>query len=214
MRIAHRTLIAASLALALASCAKPAPEPAAPAAPVEAATAVAEDVAPPAPEPLMAPDADLAPVGSASVTVSVKDNVPYFASSSFGWVANHRGQGGMVLNSGDIDLSTFPAGDVLITATIDDLAYGAGYRFSADGWQAVAIAIDPPGAPVAPTPVFGQPNWPAEFQPPVVTPDQRSVSWTDLDSDQNVYEYSLAITGPNGVVVLDPKIKPGGTTTN
>jgi hypothetical protein len=190
---APRILIAASIALLFASNAKSADPPAAPAAPMEAAT-------------------DATPIGSATVTISVKDNAPYFSLMSEGWQSGNRGGGGMMLGSGDIDLTSFPAGDVLLTVQLDDLAYGAGYRFSADGWQAVAIAEDPPGAPKAPKPVFGQANWPAQFQPPAVTADQRSVSWTDLDSDTKVYEYSVAVTGPNGVVVLDPKIKPGGTT--
>ena len=43
--------------------------------------------------------------------------------------------------------------------------------------------------------------------------DRRSVEWTDLEADQNVYEYSVAVAGPQGIVVLDPKIKPGGSTT-
>ncbi len=210
MRSVPMTLIAASVALSLASNAQSADLPAAPAAPVEAAAPVAE--AGPLAVAMMEAATDPNQIGSATVTISVKDNAPYFSLMSEGWEANGGAAGGMVLNTGEIDLSGFPAGDVLITVQLDDLAYGAGYRFSADGWQAVAIAEDPPGAPVAPTPIFGQANWPVQFQPPAVTADQRSVSWTDLDSDKKVYEYSVAVTGPNGVVVLDPKIKPGGTT--
>ncbi|MBP6596372.1 MAG: hypothetical protein KA187_10145 [Arenimonas sp.] len=209
MRSVPMTLIAASIALSLASKAQAADLPAAPAAPMEAAASAAEA---PRPAVAMVAAANPAPIGSATVTVSVKNNAPYFSQMSEGWRTSDRGAGGMMLGTGDIDLSGFPAGDVLITVQLDDLAYGAGYRFSTDGWQAVAIAADPPGAPVAPTPVFGQAHWPAQFQPPAVTADQRSVSWTDLDSDQNVYEYSVAMTGPNGVVVLDPRIKPGGGT--
>ena len=69
----------------------------------------------------------------------------------------------MVLNSGNIDLSSFPPGNVLITVTLGDDAYNAGFRLPTDGYQAVALAIDPPGAPTAPAPVFGQGNWPAGF---------------------------------------------------
>jgi hypothetical protein len=120
----------------------------------------------------------------------------------------------MVLNTGNIDLSSFPPGNVLITVTLDDDAWNAGYRLPTDGYQAVALAIDPPGAPTAPTPVFGQSSWPAGFMMPAVSADQRSVSWTDLESDQNVYEYSIGLQGPNGRVVMDPKIKNGGGAGN
>ena len=34
----------------------------------------------------------------------------------------------------------------------------------------------------------------------------------DTDSDQNVYEYSFALDGPDGRLVIDPKIMPGGST--
>ena len=102
----------------------------------------------------------------------------------------------MALNTGNIDLSSFPPGNVLITVTLDDDAWNAGFRLPTDGYQAVALAIDPPGAPTAPTPVFGQSSWPAGFLMPAVSADQRSVSWTDLESDQNVYEYSIGLQGP------------------
>ena len=49
---------------------------------------------------------------------------------------------------------------------------------------------------------------------PAVSSDQKSVSWTDLESDQNVYEYSIGLDGPNGRVVMDPKISNGGGTSN
>jgi hypothetical protein len=212
MRTTTTTLIAVSVALALVSCAQPAGDPPAPAAPVEAAAPLVAAAAPPAPEPVADDATDPNQIGEAEVTVSIKDNALYFSYVGASFKTPGSEVGGMLLDSGDIDLSGFPPGDVLITAQLDDLAYGAGYRFSSDGWQAIAIAVDPPGDPVAPTPVFGQANWPAQFLAPVVSPDQRSVSWTDLDSDQNVYEYSVAVSGPDGVVVLDPKIKPGGST--
>jgi hypothetical protein len=211
MHRAPTSLIAVGIALALASCAKQADEAPVPSGPVQAAAPAAE-LAPP-PEPIVEAVAEATQIGSAEVTVSIKDNALYFSSVGMGFNSGTAQVGGVLLDSGDIDLSAFPAGDVLLTAQLDDLAYGAGYRFSTDGWQAIAIAVDPPGDPVAPDPVFGQANWPAEFQAPVVTADQRSVSWVDLDSDQNVYEYSVAVTGPDGVVVLDPKIQQGGSTT-
>lgn len=152
-------------------------------------------------------------VGNVTVTVSLKDGKPYFSQmgESFTTPAGGR-MTGIVLGTGDIDLSGTPHGDVQLVVTLDDIAWNAGYRFPSDPWQAVAMAIDPPGAPVAPAPVFDRALWPAGFMPPEVSGDRRSVSWTDLEADQNVYEYSVAVTGPNGTVVLDPKIKPGGST--
>jgi hypothetical protein len=154
-------------------------------------------------------------VGGVTVYVSIKDGKPYF--SSLGEQFETPGGGVMMgmqlLTNGDIDLSGTPHGDVQLTVMLADAAYSAGYRFPSDPWQAVALAIDPPGAPVAPTPVFDRALWPTSFAPPSVSGDQRSVVWVDLESDLNVYEYSVAMNGPGGRVVLDPKIKPGGSTT-
>ena len=153
-------------------------------------------------------------VGGVEVTVSIKDGKPNFSSLAEHFKTPGGGEmGGMLLlTSGDIDLSGTPHGNVQLMVVLDDGAYGAGYRFPSDPWQAVALAIDPPGAPVAPTPVFDRAQWPAAFAPPSVSSDQRSVTWVDLESDLNVYEYSVAINGPTGRVVLDPKIMPGGST--
>lgn len=153
-------------------------------------------------------------VGNVTVMVSYKDGKLYFSQMGESFRTPGGGQmSGMVLGTGDIDLSGTPLGDVALVVQLDDLAWDAGFRFPADPWQAVALAVVPPGAPVAPQPVFDRALWPAAFAPPTVSADRRSVEWTDLEADQNVYEYSVAVAGPQGIVVLDPKIKPGGSTT-
>ena len=158
-------------------------------------------------------------VGGASVTLSLRDNVMWFSAAAAGY---NPPSGQTMLaaevpplvirtDGGDIDLTGFPPGDVQLTVLIDDSVFNGGYRIPADAWQAVALAANPAGGPPS-TPVFGQANWPANFGAPVVAADQRSVTWIDTESDQNVYEYSLALDGPNGRIVIDPKIKPGGST--
>jgi hypothetical protein len=205
-------VLAAGIALLLAGCSKPAEQ----AAVETPAAAPAETVAEPAPvEPMVATATDPNQIGTASVSIGWQNNALVFASAGEGFCVTNGGcQSGMALNTGNIDLSTFPPGNVLITVTLDDDAWNAGFRLPTDGYQAVALAIDPPGAPTAPTPVFGQPSWPTGFLMPAVSADQRSVSWTDLESDQNVYEYSIGLDGPNGRVVMDPKISNGGGGSN
>ena len=205
MRHHTKFLLAASAAILIAACEKKADDAVVAEPVVEAAAPEIEAV-----EPMVETATDPNQIGTAGVDVGLQSNALYFASSSAGFCFNGGCQSGIVLDTGDIDLSSFPPGDILITITLNDDAYNAGYRFPSDGWQAVAIAVDPPGDPVAPTPVFGQANWPAEFQAPAVTGDQRSVSYTDLESDENVYEYSIALDGPNGRVVMDPTVKNGG----
>lgn len=205
-------MLAAGIAILLAGCSKPAEQAAVETPAAEPAAAVAE----PAPvEPMVAAATDPNQIGTASVSIGWQNNALVFASTSESFCVVNRGcQGGTGVGTGNIDLSSFPPGNVLITVTLDDDAWNAGFRLPTDGYQAVALAIDPPGAPTAPTPVFGQANWPAGFVMPAVSSDQRSVSWTDLESDQNVYEYSIGLQGPNGRVVMDPKISNGGGTSN
>ena len=212
MRIQPKSLVAAAcLAILSSGCSKPA-EQAAVETPPPASPPVATAPAP-VPEataPMVAAATDPNQIGTAGISVGWQNNALVFASAGEGFCVNGSCQSGIALNTGNVDLSSFPPGNVLITVTLDDDAYNAGFRFPTDGYQAVALAIDPPGAPTAPTPVFGQGTWPAGFLAPAVSGDQRSVSWTDLESDQNVYEYSVALDGPNGRVVMDPKITNGG----
>ncbi|MDH4166330.1 MAG: hypothetical protein OEY13_12105 [Gammaproteobacteria bacterium] len=208
MRIQPRQLVVgAAIALLLAGCSKPAEQAAVETAPPAAA--------PEAVTPMVAAATDPNQIGTASIAVGWQNNALVFASAGEGFCVKGGGcQSGVVLNTGNVDLSSFPPGDVLITVALNDDAFNAGYRFPTDGYQAVALAIDPPGDPVAPTPVFGQANWPAGFLMPVVSSDQKSVSWTDLESDENAYEYSIGLNGPNGRVVMDPKITNGGGSGN
>lgn len=235
MQGTSRLFIAISAALVIAACtnqsappasettAAPAPgpiaKPVAEAVPVESAMAMSD-----LPELVVTPmQADSLPpnlIGGASVTLSLRDGVMWFSAAS----AGHNRASGQVLAAtdtpppivrtagGDLDLTGFPPGNVQLTVTIDDSVVAGGYLMPADPWQAVALAVDPPGEPAA-VPVFGQASWPAGFQAPTVAADQRSVTWIDTESDQNVYEYSFALDGPNGRLVIDPKIKPGGSTT-
>lgn len=213
MLIQSKTLLLAiGAAILVAGCSKPA-EQAAVETPV--ATPEAAVTEPAAVAPMVAAATDPNQIGTAGVMIGWQNNALVFASASEGFcVTGGSCQSGMVLNSGNIDLSSFPPGNVLITVTLGDDAYNAGFRLPTDGYQAVALAIDPPGEPTAPVPEFGQNKWPTGFLMPVVSSDQKSVSWTDLESDQNVYEYSIGLDGPNGRVVMDPKISNGGGTSN
>ncbi len=122
-------------------------------------------------------------IGTAGVLIGWQNNALVFASASEGFCVTGGGcQSGMVLNSGNIDLSSFPPGNVLITVTLGDDAYNAGFRLPTDGYQAVALAIDPPGAPDCAHAGVRTGNWPAGFLMPAVSSDQKSVSWTDLES--------------------------------
>lgn len=120
---------------------------------------------------------------------------------------------GMALGgiSGNIDLSKFPPGEVALSISIGDDAYDAGWRFPSNPYQAVALVIYPEDGP-KPNPVFG--NWPEgqEFGTPSVSEDFRTVSFVDHDDDNLAYEYAVAIEGPGGRVVLDPRIENGGVS--
>ena len=152
-------------------------------------------------------------VGNVNVGVELKDGVLGFSylGESFRTPAGGEVSGIVAQTNGDIDLSNTPHGDVRITVSLEDSAYGAGCRFPGDPWQAVALAAAA-DSQSPPQPVFDQARWPANFLPPTVSADRRSVTWVDLEADQRVYEYSVAVDGPHGRVVLDPKIKPGGST--
>jgi len=147
---------------------------------------------------------------SSSISISIVDGAPKF----FGWrrvSCNPDGQCGESTGmsrdgiSGDIDLSGFPPGDVAVSISIGDDAYAAGWRFPGDPYQGVAIIVYTEGG-VRPDPVFG--NWPpnGEFGTPSLSADLKTVSFIDSDNDGLSYEYAVAVNGPGGRVVLDPKI--------
>jgi hypothetical protein len=207
MHIQPKSLVVgAAIAILMAGCSKPAEQAA-----VETAPAAS---APDAVTPMVEAATNPNQIGTAGIAVGWQNNALVFASAGEGFCVKGSCQSGITLNTGNVDLSSFPPGDVLITVTLNDDAVNAGFRFPTDGYQAVALAIDPPGDPVAPAPVFGQANWPTGFLMPAVSSDQKSVSWTDLESDENAYEYSIALNGPNGRVVMDPKITNGGGSGN
>lgn len=207
--ILRLTLLASAATLAVA-CAKKSEETVAePEAAAE--TPAAEEAAPEVEAETMAETDAAAPIGSANVTVTMTNGQPAFGTVSEGACAQGGSPcvGGVNLNAaGDVNLAGFPPGDITINVNLDSSVTGAGYSFPSDPWQAVAIAVIPPGTVTAPIPVFGQANWPAEFDAPSVA--GATLSFVDKEDDQNAYEYSIQLQGPNGTMVMDPKIENGG----
>lgn len=205
-----RLLLAASAAALVFGCAKKAEEAPAAAAPAEEVVAEAEPAAEPVAEPEVMAEVG-APIGSANVTVTMTNGAPAFGAVSEG-ACTPGGScvGGINLNAaGDVDLSGFPPGDITVNVVLDPSVTGAGYSYPSDPYAAVAIVVIPPGTVTAPIPVFGQANWPAEFDAPSVS--GATVTFIDKEDDQDAYEYSIQLQGPNGMVVMDPKIQNGGT---
>ncbi|MGB7740365.1 MAG: hypothetical protein WBM03_14740, partial [Steroidobacteraceae bacterium] len=132
MQIQPKQLVAgAAIALLLAGCSKPAEQAAVETAPPAAA--------PEAVTPMVAAATDPNQIGTASIAVGWQNNALVFASAGEGFCVKGGGcQSGVVLNTGNVDLSSFPPGDVLITVALNDDAFNAGYRFPTDGYQAVA----------------------------------------------------------------------------
>jgi hypothetical protein len=199
----------ASLAIA---CAKKAEAPAEPAAAEPVIEAVTEAEA----EPMVEAEvADGAPVGSANVTVTLTNGAPAFGTVSEGACAVDGGScvSGINTNAaGNVDLTGFPPGDITINVNLDSTVTGAGYSFPSDPYAAVAIVVIPAGTITAPIPVFGQANWPAEFDAPSVS--GATLSFVDKEDDQQAYEYSIQLQGPNGMLVMDPKIQNTKGTGN
>jgi len=138
---------------------------------------------------------------------------PAFGASGGGGCANGGCFSGINMAAqGNIDLGGFPPGDVALTIKFDDKAWAAGYRFPSDVWQAIGIAVIPPGSITDPIPGFGQQYWPIrEFTPPVLAAGGKSIVFTDYDDETDVYEYAINLIRPNGSsMLLDPKIKNGG----
>lgn len=201
-----RLMLAASAATLVVACAKKAEEAAELAAPAEEIIAAEA----PAAEPMVEAEvADAAPIGSANITVTLTNGVPAFGAVSEGACAPGGGcVGGINTNAaGNVDLTGFPPGDITINVNLDSTVTGAGYSFPSDPYAAVAIVVIPPGTVTAPIPVFGQANWPAEFDAPSVS--SATLSFVDKEDDQQAYEYSIALQGPNGALVIDPKIQNG-----
>jgi len=199
-----RLLLAASLAAIAVACAK---KDAAPAEPV------VEAVTEPVVEPMVEAEvADAAPIGSANITVTMTNGAPAFGTVSEGACAVGGGSCVSGINlaaAGNVDLSGFPPGDITINVNLDNTVTGAGYSFPSDPYAAVAIVVIPAGSITAPVPVFGQANWPAEFDAPSVT--SSSVVFVDKDDDQQAYEYSIQLQRSDGsMLVMDPKIQGGG----
>ncbi|MDZ7628815.1 MAG: hypothetical protein U5J99_10485 [Parvularculaceae bacterium] len=209
--VAMRAILAAALLPLAAACEKKAED----AAPAPTADIVAEE---PVSEPMVEAETmveDAAPIGSANVTVTLTNGAPAFGAVSEGACAVGGGScvSGVNLNAaGNVDLSGFPAGDITINVNLDASVTGAGYSFPSDPYQAVAIVVIPAGTITAPIPVFGQANWPAEFDAPSVS--SAALSFVDKEDDQKAYEYSIQLQGPNGMLVMDPKIQGGGSGGN
>lgn len=201
---AGRLLLAVSMIALASACEKKA------AAPAESAAAepVVEAVVEPEVEP-MAEAADAAPIGSADITVTLTNGVPAFGTVSEGACAAGGGScvSGINLNAaGNVDLSGFPPGDITINVNLDATVTGAGYSFPSDPYSAVAIVVIPAGTVTSPVPVFGQANWPAEFDAPSVS--SATLSFVDKEDDQQAYEYSIQLQRSDGsTLVIDPRIE-------
>lgn len=151
-------------------------------------------------------------VARANATIGLKNGQLIFASSGFYYQPGNGGSSsGMVLESGELDISNMRGGDVSISIALNDEIWNAGYRFPSDIYQAVAIAYYPPNSTNVPPAVFGQANWPGEFDAPSFADGGQKLQFVDKNDDDSTYEYSIAINKPDGQrIVLDPKIKNGG----
>jgi hypothetical protein len=209
---AGRLLLAVSTAALAAACEKKAEAPAEPAA----AEPVVEAVSEPEVEPMMEAVEDAAPIGSANITVTLTNGVPAFGTVSEGACAPDGGScvSGINLNAaGNVDLSGFPPGDITINVNLDATVTGAGYSFPSDPYAAVAIVVIPAGSITSPVPVFGQANWPAEFDAPTVS--GATLSFIDKEDDQQAYEYAIQLMRSDGTMVkMDPKIENTKSTGN
>ncbi len=146
-----------------------------------------------------------------SVTIGLKNGSPYFSGSGFYVLTSGGGtQSGIVKDTGDVDISDMGSGDVSFSIDLDDEVWNAGYRFPSDVYQATAIVYYPPNSTTPPAAAFGQTNWPAEFDAPSISGGGKKLVFVDKDDDDSAYEYSIALNGPGGRIVLDPKIKNGG----
>lgn len=113
-------------------------------------------------------------------------------------------------DTGDLDLVYMGPGDVPITISLSAEAQNAGYSFLTETYQSVGIAVMPPGVSQPPPPSFGSEYWPTSSFgiPQFATPTK--IRFVDYDQDPNAYEYSVKVNGPDGPVLLDPRIKNGG----
>ncbi len=204
-----RLLLAVSAIALIGACAKKEDAPAAPAA----AEPVVEAVVEPEVEPMLDAVADAAPIGSANITVTLTNGLPAFGTVSEGACAAGGGSCVSGINlaaAGNVDLTGFPPGDITINVNLDSSVTGAGYSFPSDPYQAVAIVVIPAGTITAPIPVFGQSNWPAEFDAPSVS--GATLSFVDKEDDQQAYEYAIQLMRSDGTTLtMDPKITNGGT---
>lgn len=150
-------------------------------------------------------------IARANATIGLKNGQLYFSAAGFYQQSGGGVSSGIVQDSGELDISHFSKGDVDISINLDDEIWNAGYRFPSDIYQAVAIAYYPPNSTTTPPAVFGQQNWPSEFDAPNYTDGGKKLTFVDKDDDSNTYEYSIAVNKPGGGrIVLDPKIKNGG----
>ena len=79
-----------------------------------------------------------------------------------------------------------------------------GYSFPSDPSQVVAI--------VAGTAPPGKGQWNSQFTNPIGTPDLKTISFSDKNSQNGVWEYSVTIQNDatKQLVTLDPKVTNGG----
>lgn len=153
----------------------------------------------------------------AAITLN-ENNAPAFGASSGGGSTPNGGCVSFInlAAEGNIDLTGFGRGNVALSISLDDKIWGAGYRFPADPFQAIGIAIVPPGSPTSPVPQFGKQYWPnQEFGWPSIANGGRTVNFVDVDDNDDVYEYGINLVAPNNeIILMDPRVENSGGTGN
>lgn len=196
MALYHRLAAGAAL-LALVGACTPAAEEAA--KPAEVESLVAEPDA-----GSQSPQGDL--TVPLSVSLSPTTNLPVFApgGSQGGMSCLNppdctRWSGYSFSSNGDVEVDNWP-GQVHFVITIA----ADGYVFNTDGRQAVMLgdgtSPPPPG------------SWDNEFTPPVVSADQKTLTFTDTNGENGTWEYSVIVTNAatGQTTTIDPSVKNTG----
>lgn len=162
-----------------------------------------------APDTVLVEEADVSRWANVTIGIDKTGALAYTMECS-GVQRSQTAQSQCSLNTGDLDLAYMGPGDVPITISLSPEAQSAGYSFLTETYQSIGIAVMPPGVTQPPPPSFGREYWPTgSFGIPQFAGPTK-ITFIDYDEDQNAYEYSVKVNGPNGPVVLDPRIKNGG----
>jgi hypothetical protein len=196
MKFVHRPAATAGLLALAGACTPAAEEAAAPAAAVES---LVSEPAAPAEQDLNA---------SINIALNPTTGLPiFFGGSQGGMTCNNppdctQFSGYSIDGNGDVVLNSWPGKvNFIITISAD------GYVFNPDGRQAVMLGDGtnppPPG------------SWDQEFTPPVVSADQKTLTFTDTNGANGVWEYSVVVTNSatGQTVTLDPSVRNNGVGT-